>query len=208
MGNISISCIRVGMLQTNCYVIYDEDVKEAVVVDPGDGADFIASCLEDMELKPVAILLTHAHMDHIQAVPELKKAWKVPLYVHKDDVPMLENGELNLGRLSVKTEADDVILSGDEKLSLGQMDIKVIHTPGHTPGGVCYYFEKDKILISGDTMFYCSWGRTDFPGGSERDLMDSIREKLLPLPEDVKVYPGHEGATTIGNERRMHGFIG
>ena len=193
------------MLQTNCYLVSNEKSKTCIIVDPGDNAEFIAGCVENLGVVPAAIFLTHAHADHIQAVPELKEKYKVPLYVHEEDVKMLENVSLNLGRLAIKLDSGDVRLKGNEQLDIGEMRIKVIHTPGHTPGGVCYYFEDEGILLAGDTMFRCSWGRTDFPGGSEEALMDSIRTKLLVLPADTVVYPGHEGATTIENERRVHG---
>lgn len=207
MGKFNLNCIRVGMIQTNCYIAHDEDVKEAIIVDPGDNAAFITTCLDNLQVKPVAILLTHAHMDHILAVPDLKSKYHIPLYVSEADKPMLEDGSLNLGGISVQTDETDVFLKGGETLNIGGMEIQVIATPGHTPGGTCYYFEKESTLLSGDTMFRCSWGRTDFPGGDAAALMKSIREKLLPLPEETKVFPGHESPTTIETERRMHGYL-
>ncbi|MGI6072973.1 MAG: MBL fold metallo-hydrolase [Lachnospiraceae bacterium] len=206
MGEIRINCVKVGMLATNCYLVYDEDEKRAVVCDPGDNAEFIADCVEKLGLEAEAIFLTHAHMDHIQAVDELKEKYAVPVYVHEADEPMLKSTSYNMGCKVITLTDEDVRLKGGEVLNIGKMEIHVIHTPGHTPGGVCYYFPAGGFLLSGDTMFRYSWGRTDFPGGSERDLMKSIREKLLPLPEETIVYPGHEGATKIGDERRVHRY--
>lgn len=201
---IRINCIRVGMLQTNCYIVYDEEIKEAVIIDPGDNAAFLANCIDSMGLNATAILLTHAHMDHIQAIPELKEKYDLPLYVGEKDVPMLKDKYLNMGNTSIELDEKDTALKDKDIVNIAGMEFQVISTPGHTPGGVCYYLEKENVLFSGDTLFRFSWGRTDFPGGSERDLMDSIRNKLLPLPEDTIVYPGHEGATRIGDERKLH----
>ena len=204
MGLLKINCARVGMIGTNCYLISDEDSKEAIIVDPGDNAAFIERGVESLGIRPVAIFLTHAHYDHIGALPEIKEKYQVPVYIHEGDVPMLADRRLNMGNVEMKLAADDVVLHGEEELETAGHRIKVIHTPGHTPGGVCYYFPDDSILISGDTLFRFSWGRSDFPGGDEAALMASIRQKLLPLPEDTMVFPGHEGATRIGDERKLH----
>ena len=204
--SIKLDCIRVGMLETNYYMVYDETVREAIITDPGDNADFIESCVADREVTPVAIFLTHAHADHILAVEEIRDFYDIPVYVHKDDVPMLADGWKNLGRLKIELKEKDVVLKGGEELNIGGMQIKVLHTPGHTPGGVSYYFPDASFVLAGDTMFFRSWGRTDFPGGDEQALMDSIRNVLLPLPEETIVYPGHMRATDIKSERRMHGY--
>lgn len=203
---IKIDCIRVGMLETNCYLVYDEERREAIITDPGDHGEFILSCVEERKVTPVAILLTHGHGDHILAIPTVREKYKIPVYVHELDEPMLNNGHFNLSNYSIPLEEGDVRLKGGEELTIGGMKIKVIFTPGHTPGGVCYYFEEAGFLLSGDTMFCHSWGRTDFPGGSDRDLADSIWYKLLPLPEETIVYPGHEMATSIGEERKTHRY--
>ena len=204
--SIKIDCIRVGMLETNCYMVYDDEIKEAIITDPGDNADFIAKCIEDRGVKPVAIFLTHAHGDHVMAIPQLREKYPVPVYMHELDEPMLNNGRFNLSSFSIYLEDSDVRLKGGEELTVGGMKMKTIFTPGHTPGGICYYFEDAGFLLSGDTMFYRSWGRTDFPGGSEQDLMASLRTLLETLPPETVVYPGHEMATDIAGERRMHGY--
>lgn len=208
MGKMKFTCVHVGMLPTNCYIGANEETKEAVIIDPGDNAAFLANCMDGMGLDLKAILLTHAHFDHILAVPELKAKYDVPIYVSRLDAPMLSDADLNLGGVEIQLSDDDVLLDGGEVLNIAGMEFQVIATPGHTPGGLCFYLEDDKVLFAGDTMFRYSWGRTDFPGGSEEALMSSIREKLLPLPEDTMVYPGHEGATRIGDERKLHQSYG
>lgn len=204
--SIKLDCIRVGMLETNCYMVYDEVQKEAIITDPGDNAAFIEECAKERDVKPVAIFLTHAHADHILALEELRDFYDIPVYLHEADVPMLLDGRKNMGGQSISLKENDVLLKGGESLLIGGMQIEVLHTPGHTPGGTCYYFPEGNFVLAGDTMFFRSWGRTDFPGGSEHDLMKSIWEKLLPLPEETTVFPGHDRATDIKSERRMHGY--
>lgn len=206
MGKIEIKAVVVGMLQTNCYFVYDEDIREAVIVDPGSAAGTIKDAVEYLKIKPVAILLTHGHADHIGALEKVKETYGVPVYVCEEEVKVLSSPSYNLAASGYDLAPDDITVKDGQILKIGGMEIKVIHTPGHTPGGCCYYFEDAGILLAGDTMFRYSWGRTDFPGGSERDLMNSIRQKLLPLPPETMVYPGHEGATQIGDERRLHRY--
>lgn len=205
MGQIEIRCIRVGLIETNCYVLYDEDIKKAVITDPGDNADYIEECISRMDVEPAAILLTHGHSDHFKALTELKEKYKVSVYVHEDDAYRLKF-QGGFVEASYILQPDDVLLHDGDHLDIGAMTIEVIHTPGHTEGGVCYYFPDNNILLSGDTMFCHSWGRTDFEGGDEEALFRSIREKLLVLPEDTLVLPGHESPTTIGEERKVHKF--
>lgn len=208
MGDIEIRCIRVGMLQTNCYVIYDKEIRQAVIVDPGDNADFIEECISKMEgVTVAAVLLTHCHSDHFKGLTDIKNKYKVPVYVHEADAHRLkyQGGFLEA---SYELQPDDVMLHDGDHLSIGGMEIDVLHTPGHTEGGVCYYFKDNGILVSGDTLFYHSWGRTDFEGGDEAALFRAIREKLLPLPSETIVLPGHNDTTTIKEERMVHRFKG
>lgn len=208
MGDIEIRCIRVGMLQTNCYVIYDKEIRQAVIVDPGDNADFIEECISKMEgVSVAAVLLTHCHSDHFKGLTDIKHKYKVPVYVHEDDAHRLkyQGGFLEA---SYELQPDDVMLHDGDYLSIGGMEMDVIHTPGHTEGGACYYFKDNGILVSGDTLFYHSWGRTDFEGGDEAALFRSIRDKLLPLPPETIVLPGHNDTTTIKEERMVHRFKG
>ena len=207
MGKLEIRCIVVGMIQTNCYVLYDDEIKKAIITDPGDNADYIASCISTLGVSVEAILLTHGHGDHFKALQEIKDRYHVPVYVHKDDAYRLKY-QGGFVPAAYKMESDDVLLEDGDKLEIGGIKIEVIHTPGHTEGGVCYYLPDHRVLLSGDTLFCHSWGRTDFPGGDEDALFRSIREKLLPLPEDTLVLPGHEASTTIEEERRVHGYSG
>ena len=199
----------VGPIQTNCYFVFDDEEKKAVIVDPADEPDYLAGCLDKLGVSLCAILLTHGHFDHIQAVPALKEKFHVPVYVHEADEEMLKDPAM-FGMTSVKIflKEDDVRLCGGETIAFPGMSFKVFHTPGHTPGSVCYYMENEDILLSGDTMFFHSWGRTDFPGGSEKQIFESIRQKLLPLPENTLVLPGHNSETSIGEERKIHRYIG
>ena len=199
----------VGPIQTNCYIVFDDEIKKAVIIDPADEADYLISGLGQLGVSLCAILLTHGHFDHIQAVPAINEKFSVPIYVHSADEEMLKNPSM-FGMQSVKIflKEDDIRLSGAETLTFPGMSFKVLHTPGHTKGSVSYYLENPGILFSGDTMFCHSWGRTDFPGGSEKEIFASIREKLLPLPEETLVLPGHNSATTIKEERKVHRYTG
>lgn len=200
---------RVGQIQTNCYIVFDEEEKKAVIIDPADEGKYLEDCFLQLKVEPMAILLTHAHFDHIQAVPYLKEKFNIPIYVHEADEEMLKDpGMFGMDSVKIYLQDDDVRLKGGETLDFSKMSFQVIHTPGHTPGSVCYYAKEAKMLLSGDTMFWHSWGRTDFPGGSEKELFDSIEEKLLPLPADTLVLPGHEGPTSIEEERKVHRYKG
>ena len=205
MGEIEIRCIRVGMLQTNCYVVYDKELKQALIVDPGDDADYIEECIQKIGLTVAALLLTHGHSDHFRGLTELRDHYQVPAYIPADDAYRMkyQGGFVDA---SYEIRPDDVMVHDGDRFTIGGMEIRAIHTPGHTEGGTCYYLEEQNLLLSGDTLFRHSWGRTDFEGGSEMLLFRSIRERLLPLPEDTLVLPGHEGATTIREERMVHGY--
>ena len=199
----------VGPVQTNCYFVFDDEIKKGIIIDPADSPDYLAGCADELGFSLCALVLTHGHFDHIQAVPALKEKFHVPVYVHENDEEMLKDPAM-FGMDSVKVflKEDDVRLKGGETIEFPGMKFEVISTPGHTKGSVCYYLKQEGILFSGDTMFCHSWGRTDFPGGSEKEIFASIREKLLPLPEDTYVLPGHNSPTTIREERKVHGYIG
>lgn len=187
----------VGFMGTNCYILTDG--KIGIVVDPGADYLKIAAKLKEIGVKADAVLLTHGHFDHISALPELK-ACGAKVYIHEKDVKML-SGEWSLADelgSPIEPVCPDVILLGGETLNFGEISIKVIHTPGHTQGSCCYDVD-GRYLLSGDTLFYCSYGRTDFPGGSEARLVDSIR--ALFEMDDRIVYPGHGQSTTLGFER-------
>lgn len=192
----------------NCYIYHDG--KDCILFDPGSEYDVIKRYLEKNNLTVKKILLTHCHFDHVGAVAGVKKDYKPELICCIDDTPLLENVSEMASMFNVadveKPEIDKFVKDGDV-IEFNGVDIKVISTPGHTAGSVCYYIESDKILISGDTLFLESIGRTDFPTGSYEDIEKSIKEKLYILPEDTLVYPGHGFHTTIGHEKMNNPFI-
>ena len=199
---MEIKTLVVGQLQTNCYLAYDKQSREAVIIDPGDDADFIIQQIKDLDLKPKFILATHGHFDHILAVLELKLAFKIPFLVNKKDEFLVKRadktagyflkGEQNLTPMIDKSIKErDIIVFGKQKL-------KVLNSPGHSPGGVA--FLSRGVCFSGDTLFKRAVGRTDYSYGSPKDLMNSI-QKLLKLPDKTVVYPGHGLQTTIAEEK-------
>lgn len=202
MGKLVCDFKVVGAVQTNCYFVMDDETKECVIVDPGDEAKKLLQYLQDKNLTLKAILLTHGHFDHIIAVDSIREVYPVPVYAAKAEKEVLSDAMTNLSvqmGSSVTVEADHWLLDGDTIELLGR-EVRCILTPGHTCGGMCYYFPKDGILFSGDTLFQESVGRTDFPTGSMSTLIHSVREKLFVLPKAVRVYPGHGMMTSIENE--------
>lgn len=202
--------VTVGSYATNCYILADEETKEAIVVDPGSEPDRILSKIEKNDLKVKHIVLTHAHGDHIGAIKEIKAATGAEILLHHDEAYMLENASKNFSKAiqgkEVSILADKTIGEGD-KLTIGNIKIEVIHTPGHTFGGICLYVPTEKILITGDTLFYGSVGRSDLEGGNHKQLIQGIIEKIMKLDDSVTVYPGHGSTTSIGFERRKNPFI-
>ena len=197
----------VGPVCTNCYLLVNHKTGELLVVDPGDQAQLIEKQIEKTGAKPVAILLTHGHFDHAGAAEEL--ADKYQIYAHEAERETLEDPGLNLcGMIGEhKVYRADIFVKDEEVLNLAGFSIRVFFTPGHTIGGCCYYIADEKILFSGDTLFQESVGRTDFPRGSASDLIRAIREKLMPLPDDVTVYTGHDESTLIGYERMHNPYL-
>ena len=209
MSQIEIKSFLLGMVATNCYLIINKETGEALIVDPADDALRISNAIEQGKCKPVAILLTHGHFDHIMAANDLKKRYQLPIYAHVEEEDVLKQTSLNMCSMigqTYTTEADVYVRDG-EHLKLAGLDIIVLHTPGHTKGSVCYYLPEEKTLMSGDTLFHCSIGRTDFPTGSTLGLLRSVQEKLFVLPDDVKVYPGHDSVTSIGYEKQYNPFF-
>lgn len=200
--------LPLGIYQANCYIVHDEAVKEAAVIDPGGDFEEIRSYIEANDLKISYIILTHAHGDHIGALQELKSYSKAVVCIHEGDLDMLKNKRQNLSAeisgFPVEMAADRLLADGDE-LKLGETVLKVIHTPGHSRGGICIYCEGH--LFSGDTLFACSIGRTDLEGGSFEEIIASIKEKLLVLPEATEVYPGHGPSSTILIEKKRNPFL-
>ena len=194
-----------GPVMTNCYIAYDGDIKEAVIIDPADSADIIKRKITELGVKPVAILLTHGHFDHIGAALDIKAEYGIKIYAHEDEKDVLTSDANVASMMGMRLSVDaDEYVRDRQTLLFGGVKYEVIHTPGHTKGGCCYYVASDKVLFSGDTMFCQSYGRTDFPTGSYSELINSITQKLLKLDDDVIVYPGHNEETKIGYERSMY----
>lgn len=209
MSKIRIETLPLGHMQVNCYFLYNEDIREAVIVDPGDRTNEIVARLEELDLAPCAILLTHGHFDHILSVNDIKEKYNILVYSQMEEQEVLEASNINLSAkynnsISIKP---DVLLKDGQELVLGQVPIKVIHTPGHTIGSTCFYVEEVDILVSGDTLFYEDVGRCDLPTGSFENIINSIREKLFVLRDETKVYPGHGPSSTIGHEKANNSYL-
>lgn len=198
-----------GIISTNCYLAINEETKQTVIVDPAAAPSYLISHIKNEGLKIEAILLTHGHFDHIMGIDGFLAEWDVPVYVHREDAAFLEDPELNHSKTYTDgyTFRESKCVEDGQILPLAGYEFQVLHTPGHTPGGVCYYVETQQVLFSGDTLFQNSVGRTDFPGSSTSALIRGIREKLLVLPDEVLVYPGHMGETKIGYEKQHNPFI-
>ena len=195
-----------GPVSTNCYFVQNTETGELLIIDPADYPDQIISKVMKCQGKPVAILLTHGHFDHIMAVNEIREKYQIPVYCEKHEEEMLKDPMKNVSGAWYKpysTHADH-LLSDNEELELAGFRIRVLHTPGHTPGCCCYEFPEEHVLFSGDTLFFRSYGRVDFPGGSARQMQDSVQRLLKELPEETEVYPGHDCATDIASEKRYN----
>jgi len=202
--------LPVGILQCNCSVLGDETSREAIVVDPGDEIGRILRILQEHGLRVKAIVITHAHIDHIGGAQKLKAATGAPVYMNKDDAGLYDTLEMQAAWLEMpapeRAEIDSELNEGDS-LHLGPAKLHALHTPGHTQGSVSLWIPLENKLIAGDTLFRDSIGRTDLPGGDGRKILRSIHDKLMPLPEDAVVIPGHGGNTTIGREKRLNPFL-
>lgn len=196
-----IKTIPAGMYEEVCYIIIDEKTREGAIIDPGGSEFKLERIIKDLDFKPKFILLTHAHMDHVGGVEYLSKLLKVPFYMHENEEYYVMNDNTVFGNIR---KADGFLKEGT-KLNIGDLEIKVIHTPGHTQGGVCFFV--DGKLFAGDTLFQGSVGRADFPGGDMNALVNSIKDKLLILGDNVEVYPGHGPKTTIGFEKKINPFL-
>ena len=205
-----IDRISVGAYAANCYILADEETLDAVVIDPGAESARILERIQNKKLNVSTIILTHGHGDHIGGVAALKEKTGAKVVIHHDDAEMLGDATQNLtagmSGPRVTVEADKTIDERDE-IVFGKHHIKILHTPGHTTGGICLYLPEEKVVFTGDTLFYGSVGRTDLGKGNHRQLIKSIIEKLMTLNDEVIVYPGHGASTSIGFERRKNPFI-
>ncbi|MEO5924395.1 MAG: MBL fold metallo-hydrolase [Bryobacteraceae bacterium] len=201
--------IPVGPLQCNCSIFGDETTHEAIVIDPGDQIEDILAILKKHSLKVKEIVITHAHLDHIGGAAKLKKATGAPVHMNANDAPLYEQIDVQAGWLGMevpdKTEVED--LRDADTLKLGDAEFQIRHTPGHTQGSTSVWIPSENKLVAGDTLFRDSIGRTDLPGGNGRQILQSIHEKLLPLPDSAVVICGHGPNTTIGRERERNPFL-
>jgi glyoxylase-like metal-dependent hydrolase (beta-lactamase superfamily II) len=204
MAHLKLKTLVVSSCATNCYICYNDETLEGFIVDPGASPERIQAEVMGLGVKPASIVLTHGHFDHIGAADALRKACSIPIIAYEGEKALLADPDLNL---SMAFEGTPMVLAADrlvkngEELTLAGFTAKVLHTPGHTAGSVCYYFPEEQLLLSGDTLFCGSLGRTDFPGGSTRDILFSIIRTLFALPEETKVFAGHNEPTSIGDEK-------
>ena len=209
MGSIMIKRLVVGDVSTNCYLAVNTQTGDSVIIDPGDAAGRLIRSIEDSGSRLCGILLTHGHFDHILAVDDIKTRFNVPVYALKAEEELLKDTVVNLsGQYGIPCRIQaDVLLDDGETFSLAGFSIKALHTPGHTRGSCCYWIPEENVLFSGDTLFRRSVGRTDFPGGSMPEMVRSLHRLIEELPGQTRVYPGHEGATTMEEEARYNPFV-
>ena len=209
---MKIDCLVLGAYETNCYILrQNESAAECLIIDTGLNARGLIDFLAQNNLKPVAVVLTHGHADHITGLIALRKQYPdTKVYIHKLDADMLADPVSNLSSLAGATLSigpADSLLDEPDTIEEAGITLHVLHTPGHTPGGICLYSKNENLVFVGDTLFAESVGRTDMPGGSSTQLINSIKQKLLTLPDDTAVYPGHGPATTIQNEKSQNPFL-
>jgi hydroxyacylglutathione hydrolase len=212
---MKIDCLVLGAYETNCYILREsESAGDCLIIDTGLEAGELIDFLCEYKLNPVAVVLTHGHIDHISGLVQLRKNFpSVKAYVHKLDAKILMDQQSNLSFLAGLVSATNDAVEADFTLEEGNVieqagiKLEVLHTPGHTPGGICLCSKKEQIIFVGDTLFADSIGRTDMPGGSMSQLIKSIKEKLLTLPDETVVYPGHGPQTTIGRERTHNPYL-
>ncbi len=202
--------IPLGPIQTNCYIVYNE-LKECLIFDPGDEPKKIINLLSKQKWKPLAIFLTHAHFDHIGAVDDIREKYSIPVYMSEREKTWLHDPKLN-GSIAFRTggmtvKAADHFVENETEIQISDFAFQILKTPGHSPGSLSYYFPSFEAVIAGDTLFKNSIGRTDLAGGDSALLLKSIHQKLLELPEDTIVLPGHEEETTIGSEMDSNPFL-
>jgi glyoxylase-like metal-dependent hydrolase (beta-lactamase superfamily II) len=209
---MKIDRLVLGEFETNCYIVrLNDSAADCLIIDAGLDAPQLLVFLEKHKLEPAALVITHGHIDHIAGIEKLRAKYpSMRVYIHKLDSELLTDSVGNLSFMageSFGTEHADLLVDEPDMINEAGITLKVIHTPGHTPGGICLYAEQDGSVFVGDTLFADSVGRTDFPGGNIRQLIEGIKQKLLTLPEETVVYPGHGSRTTIGREKKHNPFL-
>ena len=209
MKKLELQKCIVGSVSTNCYLLKNKETGEMLIIDPGDNAEKIEQKILEMQGKPIAILLTHGHFDHILAAEEIRKKYNVPIYADQKEEKTLQDARINLTAYQGNgyTLKADVYLTDLQVEELAGFSVQMIETPGHTVGSCCYYLKDEDVLFSGDTVFCGSVGRTDFPGSSSAAIVNSLHRLLDALPDETEVYPGHDVSTTIGYEKRYNPFV-
>ena len=209
MGKLELQQCVLGPVYTNCYIAKNKETGEALIIDPADSPSKIELKVNAMGARPVAVLLTHGHFDHIMGVEAVREKYQIPVYACRQEEEMLREPSVNMTDQMGKSCSirPDVFLDDLQVFEAAGFSIQMIHTPGHTKGSCCYYLKEEGVLFSGDTLFCGSVGRTDFPGGSASQIRNSLHRLLAALPDDTSVYPGHDTSTTIGSEKRYNPFV-
>lgn len=210
MKELEISTLVLGPVSTNVYIVYHKETKEAIIIDPAARANVIQQKVEQLGVKPQAILLTHGHFDHIMAVDELRSHYQISVYAHRAEEELIRSTKLNgvevFTNRKISSYADSFFEDGEDLEFLGKK-IHVLHTPGHTVGSSCFLIADERILFTGDTIFLGTFGRTDLPTGDTQTIYQSITEKLFVLDDDITCYPGHDDLTTIGYEKAHNDIL-
>ena len=209
MAPLKVEQYVVGPVQTNCYFAINEETRDLLIIDPGADGERLIENIKKEKLNPVAILLTHGHFDHVGAAADIAAHFGISVYAQEHEKETLETPSQNLSgwQGTERQYHADIFLKDEQEIDLAGFHIRVLYTPGHTIGGCCYLFPYQNVVFSGDTLFYMSVGRTDFPNGSASMIVRSIKEKLMILPDEVTVYTGHNDITSIGTERMYNPYL-